>query len=64
MSALLYIIQFEPLAQTLRSSQHIEGVPIKLKNCENEEITIMGCQYVDDSNCMLKSVNKIAAFFI
>ena len=62
LSALLYIIQFEPLAQTLRASQLIEGIPIKLKNCDNENINVMGCQYVDDSNCMLKSIDDITEF--
>ena len=62
LSALLYIIQFEPLAQKLRTSNSIEGISINLHNCEDENLTVRGCQYVDDSNTMLKSTNDISNF--
>ena len=63
LSALLYIIQFEPLTQTLRNSNVIDGIPVKLNNCENECIIVKGCQYVDDSNSMLQSIDNIEDFF-
>ena len=62
LSALLYIIQFEPLAEKLRTSSLIEGISLNLKNCENESLEVRGCQYVDDSNSMLKSKHHIANF--
>ena len=62
LSALLYIIQFEPLAEKLRTSSSIEGISVDLQNCENRDLTVKGCQYVDDSNIMLKSVEYINNF--
>ena len=62
LSALLYIIQFEPLAHKLRTSSLIEGISLNLKHCENENIEVRGCQYVDDSNSMLKSKENISQF--
>ena len=61
LSALLYIIQFEPLAQKLRSDVRIKGVDVELKNCNNV-IYCSGCQYVDDSNTMLKDHSYIERF--
>ena len=49
LSALLYIIQFEPLMSKIRNSADIEGVTVNLNNLK-EKIEIKGCQYVDDSN--------------
>ena len=62
LSALLYIIQFEPLADKLRRSDAVPGIDVTLRNCNNENITVKGCQYVDDSNSMLKSINYIGNF--
>ena len=61
LSALLYIIQFEPLAQKLRTDNGIKGVDIELKNCNNI-LYCTGCQYVDDSNTMLKNSSYIERF--
>ena len=62
LSALLYIIQFEPLAEKLRTSSSIEGISVNLHNCEDNNLIVRGCQYVDDSNTMLKSVEYITNF--
>ena len=44
LSALLYIIQFEPLSQKLRTDNGVEGIDITLKNCNNEVLNCTGCQ--------------------
>ena len=62
LSALLYVIQFEPLMSKIRSSSNIEGVTLNLKNLK-EKVTIKGCQYVDDSNSSLKSIRIVPDFF-
>ena len=62
LSALLYIIQFEPLVQKLRNDDRIKGVDIKLKHCNDEVLNCTGCQYVDDSNTMLKNYKYIDRF--
>ena len=62
LSALLYIIQFEPLVHKLRNDDRIKGVDIKLKHCDNEIINCTGCQYVDDSNTILQNYNYINRF--
>ena len=62
LSALLYIIQFEPLSEMLRTSTSIEGISVKLENCNGHTVNVRGCQYVDDSNTMLKSVEYINNF--
>ena len=59
LSALLYIIQLEPLAEKIRQSNTIEGIKIKLKHMQNEELEAKCCQYVDDSNTFLKNKNFI-----
>ena len=59
LSALLYIIQLEPLAEKIRQSNEVEGVKIKLKHMNNEQIEIKCCQYVDDSNSFLNNKNVI-----
>ena len=59
LSALLYIIQLEPLAEKIRQANDIKGITIKLKNMNNEEVEIKCCQYVDDSNTFLKNKNYI-----
>ena len=62
LSALLYIIQQEPLAQKLRKSQDIHGIEIRLNHIQDEHITAKGCQYVDDSNTFLKNKTFIDNF--
>ena len=62
LSALLYIVQFEPLMAKIRESKEVEGVTLNLKNI-NETVTIKGCQYVDDSNNTLKSMGSVKSFF-
>ena len=59
LSALLYIIQLEPLAEKIRKSNDIKGIKIKLKNMNNEVIEIKCCQYVDDSNTFLQNKTGI-----
>ena len=59
LSALLYIIQLEPLAEKIRKSNTIEGIKIKLKNMQNEQLEVRCCHYVDDSNTFLKNKNFI-----
>lgn len=62
LSALLYIIQCEPLAEKLRTYSTIKGISVELKNSDNESINIKGCQYVDDSNNMLENISQIQNF--
>ena len=59
LSALLYIIQMEPLAEKIRQINSVKGVTINLKNCGNEIIETRGCQYVDDSTTFLESKDFI-----
>ena len=62
LSALLYIIQLEPLAEKIRMDNNIKGIKIKLKNMNDEIIDIKCCQYVDDSNTFLQNkacINKL-----
>ena len=61
LSALLYVIQFEPLVNKIRNCNSIEGLKVKLNN-SNREINTKGCQYVDDSNTILKNVDSIDPF--
>ena len=53
LSALLFIIQAEPLAEYFRLSQGIKG--IKIKDETQREHELKGCQYVDDSNNFIKN---------
>ena len=62
LSALLFIIQFEPLMRKIRNDPSIEGVQVELKNL-NSTIESKGCQYVDDSNSFLKNDSSIVNFF-
>ena len=62
LSALLYIIQSEPLSQCFRENDNIPGVTV-----EDEDGTccqIKGCQYVDDSINMLASPSIIKYCFV
>ena len=57
LSALLYIIQAEPLAECIRQARNIKGIDIK---CDNRVIgEIRGSQYVDDSTNMLRNCDYI-----
>ena len=62
LSALLFIIQFEPLMEKVRNVDSITGVSLKLKNSKKEFVS-KGCQYVDDSNTILKNPEAISNFF-
>ena len=62
LSALLYVIQAEPLSQYLRKSSEINGIVIE----DHEEDTshiVKGCQYVDDAITVLNSVQEIETCF-
>lgn len=61
LSALLYIIQFEPFLNYIRNDPNISGVSLKLKACKNEVINTKGCQYVDDNNIILDSLTSFSA---
>ena len=63
LSALLYIIQMEPLAEKIRKIQSIKGVNIHLKNLDNEILETRGCQYVDDSTFFLNNKDYIGKLF-
>ena len=62
LSALLFIIQFEPLAQKFRTTNNVQGVTIPLRNMHNSHIVVKGAQYVDDSNTFLKNKTFISNF--
>ena len=62
LSALLFIIQFEPLAQKFRTTETIKGISIPLKNLQNTQIEARGAQYVDDSNTFLANKTYIPNF--
>ena len=57
LSALLYIIQAEPLAECLRQNATMPGVQIKDRDGLIHEMK--GSQYVDDSNNMLRDYRQI-----
>ena len=59
LSALLYIIQIEPLAEKIRQERSLEGIKVKLTNMNGKEIHAKGCQYVDDCNSFLKNKTYI-----
>ena len=62
LSALLYIIQFEPLMNKIRENDNIQGVNLNLKFI-GESVYTKGCQYVDDSNNILKNFESVGEFF-
>ena len=62
LSALLYVIQLEPLVNKIRNSPLVKGVTLNLKNLKESHIE-KGCQYVDDSNTFLKSKESIPSYF-
>ena len=57
MSALLFIIQAEPLSCMIRNNKDIKGINIISGGVERE---IKLCQYVDDTNIFLKNSTYIA----
>ena len=59
LSALLFIIQTEPLAQLIRNDDNIEGLTII--NNEHSAM-IKGCQFVDDMVTVLKNKQYIMPF--
>ena len=62
LSALLFIIQFEPLMEKIRKDQQIQGISINLTHI-NETVSSKGCQYVDDSNSLLRGSNSVDKFY-
>ena len=56
MSALLYIIQSEPLSATIRKNQDIKGIKITGQHGNRE---IKSKQYVDDTFICLRNLNEI-----
>ena len=57
LSALLYILQAEPLANEIRISPDIKGICLELNANTKEEYLLS--QYVDDTNIILKNKNMI-----
>ena len=53
LSALLFIIQAEPLAQLIRTDENIEGYKIQDNHMN---VRINGCQYVDDTITVLNKL--------
>ena len=60
LSALLYIIQAEPLAEHFRQNNEAKGIEIIDQN--NDAHELKGCQYVDDANNFIKNVQYIPYF--
>ena len=58
LSALLYVIQAEPLAQYIRNSNSIKGISI-IDHEENKTHFVKSCQYVDDANAMLNNEKEV-----
>ena len=61
LSALLYIIQSEPLSESIRCSNSVKGIEIKDEEGHSSELK--GCQYVDDATNMLSSTVDISNCF-
>ena len=59
LSALLYVIQSEALAECIRCSDTIKGISIQGADSESHELK--GTQYVDDATHTLKSVSDVNA---
>ena len=57
LSALLYILQAEPLSNEIRESPEIQGIHLKSTDQSQEEYLIS--QYVDDTNIMLKNKSMV-----
>ena len=57
LSALLYILQAEPLANAIRNSPEIKGIELNLSGNSHVEHKI--CQYVDDNNILLQDCSMI-----
>ena len=61
LSALLYIIQAEPLAECIRKSKEIKG--IEVHDCEGTPHEFKGTQYVDDSTNMILNSHYLSKCF-
>ena len=59
MSALLFVIQAEPLAQLIRTDENIQGFKI---NDDDMNIHVKGCHYVDDTITVLKNKSYLPYF--
>lgn len=57
LSALLYILQSEPLHEYFRKREDIKGITIQ--DTRGKEVELKGSQYVDDQNLFLKHTNDI-----
>ena len=57
LSALLYILQAEPLANEIRKSPDLKGICLESKDHVKEEYLIS--QYVDDTNIMLQNITMV-----
>ena len=57
LSALLYVLQAEPLSECLRCSPRIKGITFKDSN--GVDNVIKGSSYVDDSNHMLQNIDSV-----
>ena len=62
LSALLYVIQAEPLAQYLRKCDNVKGIIIE-DQIDNNKHEIKGCQYVDDACTILHNTAEIDKCF-
>lgn len=56
LSALLYVIQSEPLGAYLRQTSDIKGITVEKNSCEKE---VRCCFYVDDGTVFLSHFNMI-----
>ncbi len=56
LSALLYIIQAEPLAEFIRKNEDLKGIDM---TCGNTMFEARCCQYVDDTVVFLNNTNQI-----
>ena len=59
LSALLFVIQAEPLAQLIRTDENIHGFKI---NDDDMNIHVKGCQYVDDTTTVFKNKSYLPYF--
>ena len=62
LSALLFIIQFEPLLAKIRAEKDIKGISVNLRNT-NISIDTKGCQYVDDTNSFISDIESTKKYF-
>ena len=62
LSALLFIIQFEPLLAKIKAEKDIKGISVYLRN-SNDTIETKGCQYVDDTNSFISDIESTKKYF-